>query len=233
MTTRQSTDGQSRSGVQAVKTTSAEEAVTVAIKQAILSGELAPGQRLAQAELAEQLGVSRIPLRDALRRLEEEALVRIDGRRGAWVTSLSIRDISEIYELRIMLEARCAQYAIENLGDDDVARLVGLSRAMDETEHDPTEGRAARRAFYAELYSHAKRPRMTRLIMQLRDNVSRYHVISDTKHSHDAHAEMRRCIEVGDPEDAVRIITKHLEDARDDLVATIAEELAAGDGGAD
>jgi DNA-binding GntR family transcriptional regulator len=66
---------------------SAEEAVTDALRQAIREGVLAPGQRLAQADLAEQLGVSRIPLRDALRRLEAEALVHIDGRRGARLPS--------------------------------------------------------------------------------------------------------------------------------------------------
>jgi DNA-binding GntR family transcriptional regulator len=219
--------GDGGTGVTAVRTLSAEEAVTAALRNAILSGRLAPGQRLAQSELAEQLGVSRIPLRDALRRLEEEALVKIDGRRGAWVTALSMRDVAEIYEMRIMLESRCVRYAVEGLTDQDVARLVELSADMDRDEHDAAAGRAARRAFYGELYAHAKRPRMARLILQLRDNVGRYHVIQNSDHSHEAHAKLRHCIEIGDADGAVKIVTEHLEEARDDLLRTMADELAS------
>jgi DNA-binding GntR family transcriptional regulator len=220
----QNSDG---SGVTTVSTLSAEQAVTAALRTAILSGRLAPGQRLAQAELAEQLGVSRIPLRDALRRLEEEALVKIDGRRGAWVTVLSIRDVAEIYEMRIMLEARCVRYAVENLTDEDVASLVDLWADMERPEHDAAAGRSARRAFYGELYAKAKRPRMARLILQLRDNVGRYHVIQNSDHSHAAHAKLRHCIEIGDATGAIAVVTEHLEEARDDLLKTMADEFTS------
>lgn len=217
-----STDGADL--VQAVQPISAEDAVTAALRDAILSGRLSPGDRLTQAELAKQLGVSRIPLRDALRRLEEEALVKIDGRRGAWVTALTIRDVSEIYELRIMLETRCVQHAVENLNDEEAKRLLELSEHMDSSERNAVEGRAARRQFYDQLYSQANRPRMRRLILQLRDNVGRYHLIQNTDHSHEAHSTLRQCIRIGDAEGAVAAVTLHLEEARDDLLATMAEE---------
>ena len=209
----------------AVEPLSAEEAVTVALRDAILSGRLAPGARLAQAELARQLGVSRIPLRDALRRLGEEALVKIDGRRGAWVTALSKRDIAEIYELRIMLEGRCIRYAVRDLADEEEREaLVGLSKHMDSSDRDVMEGRAARRKFYDVLYSHAGRPRMHRLIMQLRDNVGRYHLLQDTDLSHAAHSEVRHCINSGDVPGAALAVTAHLKEARDDLLATMTDE---------
>lgn len=206
----------------AVEPLSAEEAVTSALRDAILSGRLMPGERLAQAELARQLGVSRIPLRDALRRLGEEALVRIDGRRGAWVTTLSKRDIAELYEIRIMLEGRCIRYAVENLADGQKkAPVLELSKHMDNSHRDVSEGRAARRRFYDVLYSHSGRPRMHRLIMQLRDNVSRYHLLQDTNLSHAAHSQVRRCIKDGDPDGAARAVTAHLEEACDDLLASM------------
>lgn len=209
----------------AVQPLSAEEAVTAALKDAILSGRLTPGQRLAQAELARQLGVSRIPLRDALRRLGEEALVRIDGRRGAWVTALSKRDIAEIYELRIMLEGRCIRYAVRNLTDGEAkAAVLELSKHMDSSDQDATQGRAARRRFYDVLYSHAGRPRMHRLVMQLRDNVGRYHLLQDTDLSHAAHSQVRHRIKSGDAEGAAAAVTAHLEEARDDLLATMSDE---------
>ena len=206
----------------AVKPLSAEKAVTNALRDAILSGRLSPGERLAQADLAKQLGVSRIPLRDALRRLEEEALVRIDGRRGAWVTALNARDITEIYELRIMLEGRCVRHTIAGLSDEDSQVLLELSKHMDTKEHDAVRGRAARRDFYDKLYSLAGRPRMHRLIMQLRDNVGRYHLLQNTDQSQGAHSELRRCIRTRSAEGAVRAVIEHLEEARDDLVDTMA-----------
>ena len=94
---------------------SVEEVVTNALREAILSGELRPGDRLLQEQLAEQLRVSRIPLRDALRRLEAEGLVRIGPRRGAEVTSLTPSDVKEIYDLRIKLETELLEAAIAAL----------------------------------------------------------------------------------------------------------------------
>lgn len=219
-------DGGGSSPHAVVQTLSAEEAVTAALREAILSGRLQPGERLAQAELAEQLGVSRIPLRDALRRLEEDSLVKIDGRRGAWVTSLNPTDVGEIYEMRIMLESRCVYYAVRNLDDESAAHLLMLSTQMDEVGHDAAAGMTARRTFYGDLYGFSDRPRMRRLIMQLRDNVGRYHLIKNIDHAQEAHAELRRCISDRDAEGAVSIVTEHLKEARDDLLATMANEVA-------
>ncbi len=203
---------------------SAEDAVTETLRNAIRKGTLRPGQKLAQAELAEQLGVSRIPLRDALRRLEVESLVRIDGRRGAWVTVLTPENIAEIYEIRIMLEECCARHAIRNLNDEDMERLIQLLDKMDEDESDEDVMAANRRAFYSELYKGAKRPRMLSMILQLRDNVGRYHFLRDRGHSHRAHSELRESISQRDGKRLAKAIRSHLDDARDDLIQTMSTE---------
>jgi DNA-binding GntR family transcriptional regulator len=226
LATESTSNGDKRPAVAAVRPQTAEEAVTEAMRQAILKGDLEPGRKLGQKELAEQLGVSRIPLRDALRRLEEEALVRIDGRRGAWVTTLDTRDIYEIYELRILLEDRCMGHVIENISDEEIGELEELARRMDEMESDPVAGRAARRDYYEALYGNAGRPRMSRLILQLRDNVGRYHILSNLTHSHRAHAEQLRCLRERDKAGATRNIAEHLEEARDDLVASLKAKAA-------
>jgi DNA-binding GntR family transcriptional regulator len=205
------------------KPMSAEEAATVSIRHAILRGSLVPGQRLAQAEMAAQLGVSRIPLRDALRRLDGD-LVTIDGRRGCWVSSLDANEIAEIYEIRIALEPRCVRLAVERLTEDDAQYLCGLAEDMDLQHSEALSGYETRRTFYAELYSYADRPRMTRLILQLRDNVGRYHVLQDVQHSVDAHGLLRRQIMERDPEGAVEVMVGHLVEARDDLLATMVSE---------
>lgn len=205
---------------------SVEESVTDALRDAILRGELKPGRRLGQAELSEELGVSRIPLRDAFRRLEAEGLVEIDGRRGARVSSLSAKDVAEIYEMRIILEAECARHALTSLTEEDAARLIHLSEEMDRTADDPIEGAQSRRTFYSEFYSKAGRPRMWATILQLRALVHRYHLLTDSGEHPHAHEELRSCIRERDGDRAAEVIRRHLEAARDDL----AESLGRGDG---
>jgi len=203
---------------------SVEEAATAALRLAILRGILPPGARLRQEDLAGQLGVSRIPLRDAFRRLEAEGLVRIDGRRGARVVSLSADDVAEMYELRIMLEVHCIRLSIRNLTDQAAARLLEMSEYMDRVATHGDEGRLSRRAFYAELYRHGGRPRMVDLILRLRDDVHRYHIIKNSGASVSAHAQLRDAIRTRDAEGAARIMRQHLRMARDDLVEILRQE---------
>lgn len=203
---------------------SVEESVTEVLREGILEGSLKPGQRLAQVKLSEQLGVSRIPLRDALRRLEAEGLVTIDGRRGARVSSLTAADVQEVYEMRMMLEAECARRAISSLDDDDAERLVELSLEMDRLATDPVEGPQARTEFYSELYALAGRPRMRATILLLRALVVRYHLLTDSGH-HRAHEELRSCIRQRDGERGAELVRAHLDAARKDLI----DSLQAGD----
>ncbi len=198
---------------------SAEEAVTDALRTAIHQGDLKPGQRLPQADLAEQLGVSRIPLRDALRRLEAEALVRMDGRRGTWVSALSFDTIKEIYEIRIMLEERCTRHAVKKMSDEDMIRILALFDTMDKAEATQEgNGIEARREFYSEFYKLADRPMMRSQILLLRDNVGRYHRFKDQSHAHHDHVELRDAIANRDSSGAARVLKRHLESARDDLL---------------
>ena len=213
-------------GLEIAQTVTAEEAVTATLRAAIRDGALTPGQRLTQSELAGQLGVSRIPLRDALRRLEVESLVEIDGHRGARVTVLSAEDVAEIYEMRIMLEARCMRYSIENLTADAAMELADESTASELDGLAPREAFQRRREFYGRLYAFAERPRMRRTIMQLRDNVDRYHMLSDRSHAHLAHKELAEAIAERNADRAVAVLTDHISESRDDLIATLATEVA-------
>ncbi len=196
----------------------AEAAVTAELRRAIREGILVPGERLTQIEIANQLGVSRIPLRDALRRLEAESLVEIDGHRGARVTALGPDDIAEIYEMRIVLEAICIRHAVSNLSEDDAAELAEAATASDDGELTPADAFNLRRDFYEHLYAHADRPRLRRVIMQLRDNVDRYHLLGDREHAHVAHQELSTAILERDPERASAILVEHISESRDDLI---------------
>lgn len=204
-----------------------EESVTDALRDAILRGDLEPGRRLSQVELADELGVSRIPLRDALRRLSAEGLVEIDGRRGARVSSLTADDVAEIYEMRLMLEPECARRAVESLDDDASDRVLALSEEMDRHVDDPVAGAQSRRDFYAELYAHADRPRMRSSILQLRALVHRYHVLRESGDHPHAHEELRAAIRERDGARAAAVVRRHLEAARDDLVRSLAADEAS------
>ena len=206
----------------------AEETATSALRAAILQGSLAPGQRLRQVDLASQLGVSRIPLRDAFRRLEAEGLVYIDGRRGARVATLTADQVSEIYETRILLEVHCIRLAVRNVTEAGIESLIGMSNHMDAVAEHAEQGRQARRAFYAELYRWSKRPRMRQLILQLRDDVHRYHVLSGhawLEHgASGTHEQLREALRGGDPDAAARALRRHLRIARNDLVKSLRRE---------
>jgi DNA-binding GntR family transcriptional regulator len=206
---------------------SIEEVVTTALREAILSGDLRPGEPLPQGQLADQLRVSRIPLRDALRRLETEGLVHFGPRRGARVAALAPDDVREIYELRILLEERTMRHAIEALDDAAIQRLVQMSERMDALTDDPAEGSRARRDFYSALYAYARRPRSHNLIVKLRDDVQRYHVIKNVAVSRSDHAELRECIKAKDAERAARLQREHLTRACNDLVEVLEREASA------
>lgn len=203
-----------------LSTRTLEDAVTEVLRAAILSRQLPPGAELRQAQLAELLGVSRIPLRDALHRLEAEGLVATNSRRAARVVSLSAEDAREIYDLRIMLEPEAAKRALARITPATARHLVHLSESMDRVADDPVEGSRARRRFYAELYRHSGSPRLATMVIRLRDEVSRYHVLA-TSESHAAHAALRRYILERDGTTAATLLRHHLERARDDLVASL------------
>ncbi len=214
-----------RIGMQIQPQRSAEEAVTEALRNAIHQGLLKPGQKLSQADLAEQLGVSRIPLRDALRRLESEDLVTMHGRRGTWVSALSADTIREMYEIRLLLEERCAKYAVKNMSEEDLTEVLELFDAMEEADGSPAnKGFSARREFYARFYACADRPLMREQILLLRDNVSRYHRVKNHGHAHDDHVKFKDAIVSRDAKGAARILVRHLKEARDDLLQSMEAE---------
>jgi DNA-binding GntR family transcriptional regulator len=101
-----------------------------ALRERILAGLFAPGERLVEAEIARQLGISRGPVREALAKLREEALVRDVPRRGWFVSELTANDIREIYELRSAIEARAARLIIQRGDPAAFTRLGALFDGM-------------------------------------------------------------------------------------------------------
>lgn len=101
------------------------------IRKEILNGTFSAGMRLGEEELASLTGVSRTPVREALRRLSSEGFVEFHTNRGAKVASLDLDDLRELYFLRALLEGRAARLAAEHITEDELAKLGGLADAME------------------------------------------------------------------------------------------------------
>jgi DNA-binding GntR family transcriptional regulator len=191
------------------------DAVAVTLREAIVRGILRAAQPLRADDIATQLGVSHIPVREALRQLEGEGLVTIYPNRGAVVSALSRADITEIYGIRATLEASALRHAVPRLTK---AALRRASALLDEYELETDTRRWGELdlEFHATLYGLEDRPRLLGIINTLRNQVDRYfHVFplavkQRTAFQRDHRAILESCAS-GDVDDAVRHLEKHLE----------------------
>jgi len=142
---------------------SATEMVTDGLRKAILGGEYAAGAKLSQDGLANRFGTSRIPVREALRHLAAEGLVSIHSNRGATVTTLSLRDVLEIMDIRIALECCAIRFAIPNVVESDIAEASSVLSHYDEEER-PEGWSEINWRFHKALYAPCDRPRLLALI---------------------------------------------------------------------
>jgi len=134
---------------------------------------LEPGTRLGQNELAAQLSLSTTPVREALRRLAAEGLVRIDAHRGAIVRGLDLDELDEIYELRLLLEPLAIRKATERMTEAEFAEAEALLVRMDEID-DPGGWAETNREFHAVFARAARSPSLTRILGSLRDSAAPY-----------------------------------------------------------
>ena len=137
------------------------------VRSHILSGELEPGARLRQEALAEGLGISRTPLREALNRLASEGLIEFRPHRGAVVAQFSQRDIEADYEARLIVEPPAARLAAERAEPETLGALDAAIAAAEEAGRDVDAQFAANRAFHVALVAGVGNPHLTRFIDSL------------------------------------------------------------------
>ena len=133
------------------------------LRAAILDGRLPCGTALRQQDLADLFGVSRMPVREALRQLEAQELLSVTTHKGAVVAALIQGDATETYELRILLEGEALRQSIPLLTADDHELAAGYIREL-ETQHDYTEIGRLNRLFHMALYAKAPNKRLLRLV---------------------------------------------------------------------
>ena len=148
------------------------------LRQAILKGELKPGERLMEIALAERLGVSRTPIREAMRKLEQEGLVVMIPRRGAQVANITEKDLNDVLEVRIALENVAIEKACARMTEEEMRRLW---LAAKEFEHTIAEGNLVKLAeadvaFHEVIYQASDNKRLIQVLNNMRDQIYRYRV---------------------------------------------------------
>lgn len=201
--------------------------VTSKLREVILKGEFKKGERLVQEEWAERLGVSRMPIREALQQLEVEGLVKIEPRRGAIVTPISINDIEEIYFLRSMLEPEAVKRSIPNLTENHIAELTDLYHQMKDIQlnkGDIETYTKLNKEFHTILKAGCEWRRLHQMIDTLWRGISAYTPGLLKNHitvANEEHGLMLKYIKENKPEEMEAILRKHILRTRDQLIDAI------------
>lgn len=192
-----------------------------ALREAILDGRLPAGERLVEREIAERLGVSRTPVREAIRKLELERLVAHVPRKGVVVRGISTAEALEIFTIRAALEGVAAGLAAERADARAGERLRSLCEQMEEALRNGDRPRfeKAHDRFNDTVYRLAGSPRLYDMINSLRDYIARfsrvtYGVPGRTESANREHRELAEAIAAGDRERAAAVARLHIEGSR-------------------
>jgi DNA-binding GntR family transcriptional regulator len=200
------------------------------LRQRILTGDLKSGQPIRQEQIAQELGVSRIPLREALKQLEAEGFVTIEPHKGAIVSTLSLADVEELFELRIHMETWLLRDAIPRMREADFAQLDAIideSRLPDNLAH---WGNINWR-LHEVMYRPAGKPISLRFLKRIHDNLDRYlrlqiTLTQDWDRAHGDHQQLIELSRARDVEAAVAVLERHIRNTARALAEALAPKTA-------
>lgn len=209
------------------RTSLVEEAVRV-LHGAILTGRLAPGARLRQVELAAQMKISRTPLREALRKLEQEGLMTVLPGGGLRVALLDLDEAVELYEIREVLDGLAARLAAQRISASQLPALSRLLAQMEEcvARQDAHRWFTAHVAFHEGIFQASVNGRLQRMSSVIRLSIQRFHPVLLTTpnrlvEAHREHREVFEAIQARDPEAAERLARAHIARAREIVLKVI------------
>jgi len=195
------------------------------IREGIRTGVFQPGERLRQETLASQIGVSRIPVRSALMKLESEGLITFEPYRGAIVNSLTADGARETYEIRKVLETHALRKAMTAMTPECLHKLEDLANELNTVESNE-EFLALREAFYHELYDEKRQPKLVDMIDKLRNEVARYSIEHNLNYVRPPgerdHVQLLAFLQADDVEGAVEWLDGHLDTVCERLLTRIA-----------
>lgn len=194
------------------------DVVFSSLRQAILRGELKPGERLMEIPLANKLGVSRTPIREAIRKLELEGLVLMIPRKGAEVAEITEKSLRDVLEVRESLEELAVQLACDRIREEQIEELKEAAQIFEKItkSSDVTEVAEADVCFHDVIYMATNNQKLIQLLNNLREQMYRYRVeYLKNKEVYpklwEEHKEIIEAIEKRQKKEASRIICQHVE----------------------
>ena len=213
------------------------ELVLDAIRGAIMNGTLQPRERLMEIQMAEELGVSRTPIREALRKLELEGFIVMVPRKGAYVSDLSFKDIADVFEIRAALEGLAAGLAAERITEEELERMERLLVEKQEaiTQDDIGKLVEVDTKFHELMYQASRNVRLGSIISNLREQIQRFRLTSlsypgRNKLSLEEHKKIVEAIQARDFQLARQLATEHIENAENVLIECIKLDASKKDG---
>jgi DNA-binding GntR family transcriptional regulator len=210
--------------------------VADALRNAIQQGGLADGAVLNQAAIAAHFGVSRVPVREAMRQLQAEGLIETRAHRLAVVRGLDIDRLIEVYDLRALIEGYLVEKAVPNIDADALAELKAIDKQM-RTEEDHSRWLALNARFHERLYAPSGDETALELVGQLRSRAERYvrlwsrgSGIHRPKEAGREHQAILKLVAAGDGAGARRAIEAHVHGTRDRVIAQGQQLAQAGNG---
>ncbi len=208
---------------------SVREAAYTHLRGSILAGSLPPGARISEPGLAEQLGISRTPVREALQRLSQEGLVELLPGKGARVRILSADEAREVYEVRALLEAEAAALATQNAS---AAELIALKKQLDLLNSLPADDYLRQMQvdfdFHTALVEAAHNRTLARIYADLRSSLTLIRSFQQTLSQHpktrQQHETIVEALLARDPEKAARAAREHVRYFRDLVVQSLEEQ---------
>lgn len=204
------------------------DVVFESIRGAILSGTIKPGERLMEVQMAEKLGVSRTPIREAIRKLELEGLVIMVPRKGVYVADLSVKDITDVLEIRAALEGLAASLAATRVTDEDMEAIekavAGFEEAIKGEDFELIVERDME--FHASIFKATNNEKLIALINNLREQIQRFRVMilknsSGLKALSDEHREIADAICTRDTMKAQNLATTHIVQAEYNILKMV------------
>ena len=206
----------------------AQEHAVASLRSLIVAGELRPGQRVNQEDLAATIGLSVAPVREALRVLEQEGQLTYIPRRGYFVTELRLADLEEIYALRAILEARAARHALPMLDGEALGRIAAAARDCRDAavRGDVSAELAANRRFHFGILDAPGQPHTLRVVRVLWDSTEAYRAMyynapQERDAANDAHDRILAALRAQDADRLVAELDAHRARALDVLAAVL------------
>ena len=211
---------------------SASEVIFDALREAIAKGDIREGEALRQDHIARLFNVSRIPVREALTRLEEQGLVTTQRYRGAVVSRLTIEEVEEIFEFRALIEPEVLRRSIARISQASLERAAGFAQAFAAEPDNAHWGELNRRFHYA-LYEDSGRPYYLQTIDAALDRVDRYSRVQlvqtdGMQRARQEHAAILAAAVARDADRAAELTREHIIDAGRSLIAFLRRARGRG-----